>query len=400
MNACGTGVSISCPFGIFENNILLNISGWSLGIRADGPGPWTIKNNTVLFACDPTPRAGTGKSSSDGTLLMLNGRAVAAVDSNIFAFADNFGVRATLAQQNVSFNNNVFAANLFNHLTDAQYLWADSSNLERRAEGDSAFASFKRNTLALPKLPVGPTFADAALARLFTLPSRISKDEWKTFAAQIGSAATPATPGDTVAAVTEAPKPAAPKGSLDDLLASIRSIDTQMKEIESHKTAAAASAPTYCSVFDWKKALTLAQETPATELGAHKLKLTVSFAATRLQTQVQYTPLTPQEIDADHSLLDNMPVELEITDARSYSNNPSLFPSGMTKDDYDAYSITTTGESTRTRVAIVVRLDTAASKLLNRITPTDRLRVRGTARIPGNPEALSIVVDTAEAVER
>ena len=32
-------------------------------------------------------------------------------------------------------------------------------------------------------------------------------------------------------------------------------------------------------------------------------------------------------------------------------------------------------------------------------TPTDKLRIRGTARVPGNPSALSIVVDSAEAVE-
>jgi parallel beta helix pectate lyase-like protein len=97
LNASGAAINIDSAFGTFENNLLLNTSGWSLKIRADGPGPWTIRNNTLLFACDPTARAGTGQSSSDGTHLQLSGRAVAKVSSNIVAFADNFGVRSTIA---------------------------------------------------------------------------------------------------------------------------------------------------------------------------------------------------------------------------------------------------------------------------------------------------------------
>jgi hypothetical protein len=46
-----------------------------------------------------------------------------------------------------------------------------------------------------------------------------------------------------------------------------------------------------------------------------------------------------------------------------------------------------------------VPLDTAASKELNRTVPTDKLRICGTARIPANPSALSIVVDSAETIE-
>jgi hypothetical protein len=45
-----------------------------------------------------------------------------------------------------------------------------------------------------------------------------------------------------------------------------------------------------------------------------------------------------------------------------------------------------------------VRLDTAASKLLDRTKPTDKLEIRGTARVPVNPSALSIVVESVEAV--
>jgi hypothetical protein len=397
INASGTAIVIDCPFGSFENNIVLNTSGWSLGVRANGPGPWIVRNNSILFACDPTPRAGTGKSSSDGTLFQLSGRAVAAVDSNIFAFADNFGVRSTIPQQNVSFDNNVFAANLFNYLTDAQYLWADASSWDRRAVDDSAFAGFKGNTLELPKLPVDSGFADLALKRLFALPSRISVDQWKTFAAQIGSSAAPAAPKETAA--SEPAKPAAADdSSLSGLLASLSGMTDKMKKEGEHKTTA-ASEPIYCPVYDWKKALALAQETSDAEPGAHKLKLTVSFAAAHARAEIQYAQITPQAIDVDHASLDNKPVELEVTEARSSSTNPSLFPAGTTRDDYEAYSVATVGDATRTRIAIIVRLDTAASKVLDRTTPTDKLRIRGTARVPLDPGGLSIVVDTAEAVE-
>ncbi len=405
INASSAAINISCPFGVFENNIVLNTSGWSLKLMANGPGPWTIRNNSILFACDPTPRAGTGKSSSDGTLFHLTGRAVVAVDSNIFAFADNFGVRSTTAQQNVSFENNVFAGNLFLHLTDAQYLWADSSNWERRAVADSAFAAFQGNTLELPKLPVDSAFADAALTRLLALPSRLSKDQWKILATQIGSSVVPAASSDAPATNDAKPEPApaaasaAPhEASITDLLASLSSIKDQLKEVESHKTAAPLE-PLYCPVFDWKKALALAQETPAAGPGAHRVKLAVSFAAVRARAEVQYAPITPQAIDADHASLENKPVEMAITEARSSSTNPSLFPTGTTSDDYEAYSVATVGDATRTRMVIIVRRDTTASKLLNRTTPTDKLRIRGTARIPGNPSALSIVVDSAEAME-
>ncbi len=403
LNASGAALSIASPAGVLENNIIVNTSGWSLKIRGDGAGPWIIRNNSILFACDPTPRAGTGQSSSDGTLFQLNGRAVTDVDSNIFAFADNFGVRSVVPQQNASYDNNVFAANLFNHLTDVQYLWTDNSTWERRAVEDSGFASFKGNTLELPKLPVDPAFADAALTRLFAIPSRISAEQWKTLAAQIGSSARPETPSDAPAAEPAKPAPAAPApsagpASLSDLLSSLSSMKSQIKEIQSQKPVAVAE-PVYCPVFDWQKALVLAQDESLAGPGPHRLKLTVSFAAAQAKPTVAYTPITPQSIDADHASLDKQSVELEVTEARSSYANPSWFPSGTTSDDYTAYTVATAGDATRTRIAIVVRLDTAASKLLDRTTPTDKLRIRGTARVPGNPSALSIVVDSAEAVE-
>jgi Right handed beta helix region len=274
VNASWAAVSIESPFGIFENNVVLNTSGWSLTLRTDGPGPWIVRNNSLLFACDPSSRAGTGQSSSEGTLFHLTGRAVTFVESNIFAFADNYGVRLTIVQQNVSFSDNVFAANLFNQLTDTQYLWADSSNWDRRVIADSAFASLEGNRLELPKLPIEPGFADTALKRLFSLPSRISTDQWKNSAAQIGSSATPTTPIGTGA--TEPAKPsAAPDNSLDGLLASLSSTKDRLSKAEGSKPTA-TSEPLYCPIFDWKNALALFQEISAGP-GAHKLKLPLSF---------------------------------------------------------------------------------------------------------------------------
>ena len=404
LNASGSAIHIACPSGVFENNVVLNTSGAAVVIRGDGPGPWLVSNNTLLFAADATARASTGRSSSDGTLLQLSGRAVSAFRANIFAFAEGVGIRAAMAQQNVSFENNVFAASLFNHLTDAQYLWADDSNWERRAVADSAFSSFQGNSLELPKLPVDPVFADAALTRLISLPSRISADQWKRFAAQIGSSVAPPAQASSPAA-DSAPAPTAPakpepaaSASIGDLLASLSSMKDQMSKIEAAKPAAAAAAPLFCPVFDWKKAVALFQETPASEPGIHHRKLAVSFAPPRAQREVQYAKLTPQAIDAGHAAWDNKSVELLVTQSGSNSSNSSYFPVGLSSDDYDSYSAATVGDPTRVRLAILVRLDTAASKVVRHTTSSDKLRICGTARVPLNTSALSIVVDTAEVV--
>jgi hypothetical protein len=400
VNASGAAIGVSCPYGVFENNIVANTSGYALNIRADGPGPWTIRNNTILFASDPTGRAGTGHSSSEGSMLLLSGRATAIVDSNVFAFADQFGVRCTLPHQNVSFDNNVIAAALYMYLTDSQYLWADGANGMRRA-ADAGFSSFNGNSFQLPRLGVDATFADAALTRLFAISSRVSTKQWEDLAAQIGASVRPEVPADASAA--EPAKPAqpapAPSGasSLSDILSSLSSMKDQLKEIDSHKVESAVAQPVYCPVFDWRKAMDLAARAPDGP-GAHRANLSVSFAEAPARNEVQYVLITPQLIDADHAALDSKPVELEITDARSSPANRALYPEGLASGDYSAFSVTTTGEATRTRLALIVRLDTRVSKVLDRTVSADKLRVRGTARIPGNPGALSIVVDSAELI--
>lgn len=401
LNASGAAIKIACPFGTFENNLLLNTSGSALNIRADGPGPWTVRNNTLLFACDPTARAGTGQSSSDGTAFQLSGRAVAMVDSNIFAFADNFGVRSTITQSNLSYDRNAFAAILYIYLTDTQYLWTDRNTFERRAVADSSFASCSGNRLELPKLAVDTTFADAALTRLYALPSRVSPEEWKTFAAQIGATVQPANadpaPAQEPAKPAATPPSTSGPASLNDLLASLSSMKRQIKEIASAKPATVVE-PVYCPVFNWQKALATVPEGTA-EQGARRMKLDVAFAAPVAVPVTNYVPIETQTIDADHAALDGKVVELVVTETRSTAGNISAFPIGISPDDYAAYNVTTPDNAARTRIAILVRLDTAASKLLDRTVPTDKLRIRGTARTPADPNMLSIVVDSAEAVE-
>jgi hypothetical protein len=290
INASSAAIHISCPCGVFENNLLLNASNWLLSLHANGPGPWLIRNNTLLFACDPTDRAGTGKSSPDGTALVLEGRAEMRLDANIFAFADNYGVRAAIAQQNLSFANNAFAANLFNHLTDEHYLWADSSNWERRAVADSAYACFDGNTLELPALPLDPAFGDLVLSRLMSLPSRISACEWKTIAALLGSSAVPRS---TERIRPPALTPAAPAATAG--LATLSSLLGKLKQDEPRK---APEPPTrmYCPVLPWEKALALAQAAPFEAPGAHRLPLALSFTGLQPSIdEVQYTPISPQE---------------------------------------------------------------------------------------------------------
>ncbi len=391
VNASDGAAVIACPLVVFENNIVVNTSGDALVIRADGAGPALVRNNAILFSCDPTPRAGTGKSSSGGTLVQLTGRAAMALESNIFAFADNFGMRASVPQKNVALRNNVFAANLFNHLTDGNFLWADSSNWDRRVVADSAFV-LEGNQLRLPDLPIESAFADAALGRLFTLPSRISRDEWKAIAAAIGSSASPPV-AEPAPAKPEKAAAAAGSSSIDDILARIGRTESKLKDAAPKP----AVVQRYCPIFDYGKALALARDASEPGCGARRQKLTVSFNVAQPKPSVEYTRVNAAELDDKRPSLDNKPIEIEVTQLRESSSNPSLFPAGTNKDNFTAYSVTAAENETRTRLAIVVRDDTDASKRIRRSLPPDKLCVRGTSYHTSGSSGLSIVVDAVEA---
>ena len=88
-----------------------------------------------------------------------------------------------------------------------------------------------------------------------------------------------------------------------------------------------------------------------------------------------------------------------MTEMRDSSTNPSFFSAGTGNDNFAALSATAVDGTTRTRLVIIVKLDTAASKLIQRMTSRDNLRIRGTAHMNPSSSYLSIVVDSAEAVE-
>ncbi|HEU4591108.1 MAG TPA: right-handed parallel beta-helix repeat-containing protein, partial [Steroidobacteraceae bacterium] len=399
VNGSDGAVDISCALAVFENNVVVNTSGDALVLNANGAGPALVRNNTLLFACDPTERAGTGQSSSRGTLVQLKGRGGITLDSNIIAFADNYGVRAALPQDNVTLRGNVFGANLFNHLCDCQYLYADGSNWARRVEADSSY-ELEANELAVGPWPVDAAFADLALTRLFALPSRIGKEDWKSIAATIGATVRP------IEAVTESPAPApapalAPAAgggtSLDALLANLSSTTDKLKQAQAAATPAPAAAK-YCPVYDWQKALALFTDGPQSAPGAHRKKLEVAFGSLEPKVEVTYTPVEAAELDALRDSLHQKPIEIDITQLRDSSANPSLYAPGTDRKDYSAYGVVALDAQTRTRLAIVVRADTDVSRRIGRVQSTDKLHVRGTAYHTSGASGLSIVVDSFDVL--
>jgi len=66
-----------------ENNVIVNTNGDALVVSVNAAGPAVIRNNTLLFASDPTERAGTGQSSSRGTVMQLKGRGTFELESNV-----------------------------------------------------------------------------------------------------------------------------------------------------------------------------------------------------------------------------------------------------------------------------------------------------------------------------
>jgi hypothetical protein len=146
------------------------------------------------------------------------------------------------------------------------------------------------------------------------------------------------------------------------------------------------------------QALALAEATSVTEPGAHRVPLTVSFAPTAARVAAQCTLVASSEIDANPAAFDNQPIEINITAARPGPSNNSLLPSGFSPDDYAVYSVAAIGDATRTRLAVIIRLDTAVNKLFSHTNLTDMIRVRGMAHVPLDSGALSIVADTAETI--
>jgi hypothetical protein len=402
VNGSDNGVVLDGALSVFENNVVVNHSGDGLIVNANGSGPAQIRNNTILFACDPTQRAGTGQSSSRGTLVQLTGRGGITLECNVLGYADNYGLRTALPQENVTLRNNVFAANLFNHVCDCQYLFADGSNWARRVEADSSYG-LDANRLAVEPWPVDREFLDLALARLFTLPSRIGSEEWKAIASAAGASVRPvedkpAAAPAPVAEPTAAPADPASGGSLslEALMSRISSTTDKLKEIAA-ATAPPPAAPKYCPVYDWQKALALFTAGAETAPGAHRRKLEVPvFTAAPAKPAVDYLPVNAAELDALRETLDLKPIALAVTQLRDSSANPAVFAPGTDRKNWNAYGVATVDASTRTRIAIVVRMDTDLSRRIGRVAASDKLLVRGTAHHTSGQSGLSIVVDAFE----
>ena len=246
------------------------------------------------------------------------------------------------------------------------------------------------------ELPVDPAFADVALARLFALPSCISKDEWKIIAAAIDSSAAPSAAEESAAAKPETEATPAGASPIDDILARINRTQSTLQEATAKPEPAAG--PLYCPVFDYRKALALARDASEPHQGARKQKLSVSFTAAQSpKPTVEYTRINAAEVDANRASLDDKPVEIEVTHISESSANPSLFPAGTDKNNFKAYSVTAAESETRTRLAIVAKDDTDAGKRIRRSISTDKLRIRGRAYNTSGSSGLSILVDSVEA---
>lgn len=271
-NAAYAAVQISSGSGVFRNNVVVNTSGTAVRVQTPGAGPWVVRDNTVLFAADPTDRASTGQSTS-GCLLEVGGRALVRVESNVLGFADGIAVRAALAGQNLGLDRNIIAANLYADVFDGRNVLIDPTAWER-AVLDAPFGSLDGNRLDLPALPVDRTFAQSAIERLAALPAVLPAELLRAAASRLGVSHLP-TPG---AATVEAPSTPAPaESSVSDLLASLGRAREEFETKDAGTTEAAAVV--YCPVYPVAAALSLAVDAPAGQAGVRALPVPAGIEA-------------------------------------------------------------------------------------------------------------------------
>ena len=267
VNAGSSAVQISGGSGIFENNLVVNTSGTAVRLQTAGAGPWTVCDNTILFAADPTARASAGHSTT-GCLLEISGRAAVRVRSNVLAFADGVAVRAVLPGQNLEFDANVVAGNLFADLLDGRHVLIDPTGWVR-TRLDAPFGSLEGNRTELANLPIDPAAPTASITRLVTLPAFLPPDLLRAAAASLGvSLQAPST--------AEAPDPvkeAEPSAgdSISDLLADL---GRERQELETKDTTTAPATVTYCAAYPLPAVLSLAIAMPTDQPGAKALRIT------------------------------------------------------------------------------------------------------------------------------
>ncbi|SCG68114.1 right-handed parallel beta-helix repeat-containing protein [Micromonospora humi] len=267
-NAAYAAVQISGGSGVFRNNVVVNTSGTAVRVQTPGAGPWVVRDNTILFAADPTGRASTGQSTS-GCLLEVGGRALVRVESNVLGFADGVGVRVALAGQNLRLDGNVVAANRYADVFDSRNVLIDPAGWER-AVLDAPFGSLDGNRADLPALPVDETFARTAVDRLALLPAALPTELLRAAAAGLGVSHLPGPDVPLVEAVP-ASTPAG-ESSVSDLLAGLGRARAEFEARDAGATE--TPAVVYCPVYPVTAALALAVDAPTGRAGARALPVT------------------------------------------------------------------------------------------------------------------------------
>lgn len=403
VNASGLAADLSASRGVFVNNVIVNTSGAAVQISANGEGPWIIRNNTILFAYDPTPRAGTGKSTGFGNLLQLRGRAAFKVEGNILGFADNVGIRAPVPRAKLSLDRNVLVANTYNHYTDANLVYLFDEVWDRRL-ADAELASAQGIVRELPSgLPLDAEYVDKALPRLFELKGRMKREDWVKVASAAGSKLSPPEPAPTAngtSPVAEKPKKeeGPPKEkTLEEMMAELSALKTEAEKASPTATAAPPKGPAYAPAYPWKKALDLAVDKATA--GAQRMALQVNFTGAVATVNREYAKITFAQVADVRDTLAGKPVEFDAKRPRS-SGSGGTPPAELSDELFTAYNMNTLdGSHPRTAIIVFVRRDTNAAKAIEKAALTDTIRVRGVAQVLPNYRALIVVADTIGPAE-
>lgn len=388
-NACGAAADLSGAEGVFENNVIVNTSGTGLNILANGPGPWVVRGNTFLFAADPTARAGSGRSTAAGSLMVLRGRCAARVERNLFGFADNYAIRATTPRQKLMLDQNAFVGNAYCHYTDANLVWLHDATWDRRL-ADSGLGSARDNVRQFPQgVALDRKHLDLVLPRLFNFKGRYDTAGWASVAASAGASVKPATEAGPAPATQPKPAEKPKEQSLDDLMAELNKIKTEIPaEVEAPK------GPPYCPAYQVAKAMELAGA-ESTTVGARRVPLTATFTgATTAEGNKTYQKITFEQVATGRDALAGQPVEFDAKPPRSAGSGGTP-PADLSADLFTGYVMQTTdGSHPRLPITIFVRRDSAASRVMERSTTTDTVKVRGMARVLPNYRGLVVVADS------
>ncbi len=231
LNGAGAAARLSGGATV-ENNIFINFAYHTLDFKqvAYDQGPIVVKNNTFLFTWNKARRAGRpGQPSGYG--LMIQGRAKADIEGNIFQFMDNHGIKLETDATYITLKDDVFSHNLFSNLMYKSKNVIDNktmrllSQLGLKAQGG--------NRVLNPNFAIDGKWFDVYLKRSAATPGKVTMDEWNQVRELLG-------------------RPVIARGG---------------KEAEG-----------FAPAYDWKKALKLFPRATACKAGAHHKRLQISYA--------------------------------------------------------------------------------------------------------------------------